>query len=155
MSRKQSQKSKLSAQNLALPKSLWKFYFKYAVPGSWGALIAWAVFFFIVSMDGVLFPNFQRWFVALFENPVPNGMTFMGHAMSTVMLIVALLLLIDISALARDVFRARWAPLVSNRIWTQLSDYVHDQSISFWTGRMAGKVHTQILYVTKGLRSDC
>ena len=153
MSRKQSQKSKLSAQNLALPKSLWKFYFKYAVPGSWGALIAWALFFFIVSMDGVLFPNFQRWFVALFENPVPNGMTFMGHAMSTVVLIVALLLLIDISALARDVFRARWAPLVSNRIWTQLSDYVHDQSISFWTGRMAGKVHTQILYVTKGFEA--
>lgn len=153
MSRKQSQKSKLSAQNLALPKSLWKFYFKYAVPGSWGALIAWAVFFFIVSMDGVLFPNFQRWFVALFENPAPNGMTFMGHAMSTVMLIVALLLLIDISALARDVFRARWAPLVSNRIWTQLSDYVHDQSVSFWTGRMAGKVHTQILYVTKGFEA--
>lgn len=153
MSRKQSQKSKPAAQNLALPKSLWKFYFKYAVPGSWGALIAWAVFFFIVSMDGVLFPNFQRWFVALFENPVPDGMTFMGHAMSTVMLIVALLLLIDISALARDVFRARWAPLVSNRIWTQLSDYVHDQSISFWTGRMAGKVHTQILYVTKGFEA--
>ena len=153
MSRKQSQKLQLSAQNLALPKSLWKFYFKYAVPGSWGALIMWAVFFFIVSMDGVLFPNFQRWFVALFENPVPDGMTFMGHAMSTVMLIVALLLLIDISALARDVFRARWAPLVSNRIWTQLSDYVHDQSISFWTGRMAGKVHTQILYVTKGFEA--
>ena len=153
MSRKQGQKLKLSAQNLALPKSLWKFYFKYAVPGSWGALIAWALFFFIVSMDGVLFPNFQRWFVALFENPVPDGMTFMGHAMSTVMLIVALLLLIDISALARDVFRARWAPLVSNRIWTQLSDYVHDQSISFWTGRMAGKVHTQILYVTKGFEA--
>ena len=52
--------SKFINTNAVLPKSLWKFYFKYAVPGSWGALIAWAIFFFIVSMDGVLFPNFQR-----------------------------------------------------------------------------------------------
>lgn len=141
---------KQTAQNLALPKSLWKFYFKYAVPGSWGALIAWAFFFFIVSMDGVLFPNFQRWFVALFENPVPAGMTFMENALTTVVMIVGLLLLIDTSSLMSGIFRARWTPMISNRIWTELSDYVHEQSISFWTGRMAGKVHTQILYVTKG-----
>lgn len=142
--------SKFINTNAVLPKSLWKFYFKYAVPGSWGALIAWAIFFFIVSMDGVLFPNFQRWFIALFENPVPAGTTFMSHALWTIGLIVALLLVIDISALLRGIFYARWSPIISNRIWTDLSDYVHSQSISFWTGRMAGKVHTQILYVTKG-----
>ena len=142
--------SKFINTNTVLPKSLWKFYFKYAVPGSWGALIAWAIFFFIASMDGVLFPNFQRWFIALFENPVPAGTTFMSHALWTIGLIVALLLVIDISALLRGIFHARWSPIISNRIWTDLSDYVHSQSISFWTGRMAGKVHTQILYVTKG-----
>ena len=144
---KQSQKT---ATMTELPKSLWKFYFKYAVPGSWGALIAWAIFFFIVSMDGVLFPNFQRWFIAMFESPVPAGVTFVQHALPTIGLIVALLLLVDLSALLRGVYYARWQPLVSNRVWTDLSDYVHNQSISFWTGRMAGKVHTQILYVTKG-----
>ena len=142
--------SKSINTNAVLPKSLWKFYFKYAVPGSWGALIAWAIFFFIASMEGVLFPNFQRWFIALFENPVPAGTTFMSHALWTIGLIVALLLVIDISALLRGIFHARWSPIISNRIWTDLSDYVHSQSISFWTGRMAGKVHTQILYVTKG-----
>ena len=142
--------SKFINTNTVLPKSLWKFYFKYAVPGSWGALIAWAIFFFIASMEGVLFPNFQRWFIALFENPVPAGTTFMSHALWTIGLIVALLLVIDISALLRGIFHARWSPIISNRIWTDLSDYVHSQSISFWTGRMAGKVHTQILYVTKG-----
>ena len=147
-SQKSNKKSK--SQNMVLPRSLWKFYFKYAVPGSWAALIAWALFFFIVSMDGVLFPNFQRWFISLFENPVPAGMTFMSHALPTILLIVMLLLIIDISALLRGMFYARWSPMISNRIWTDLSDYVHTQSISFWTGRMAGKVHTQILYVTKG-----
>ncbi len=145
--------SKKKLINSELPKSLWKFYFKYAVPGSWGAIIAWAIAFFIVAMDGVLFPNFQRWFIALFENPVPEGTTFIAHALPTIGLIVFLLLLIDLAALLRGVFHARWSPMVSNRIWTDLSDYVHSQSISFWTGRMAGKVHTQILYVTKGFEA--
>lgn len=139
--------------NSSLPKSMWRFYFKYAVPGSWGAIIAWAIAFFVVSMDGVLFPNFQRWFIALFENPVPDGTTFIAHALPTIGLIVLLLLVIDLAALMRGVFHARWSPMVSNRIWTDLSDYVHNQSISFWTGRMAGKVHTQILYVTKGFEA--
>ena len=134
-----------------LPKSLWRFYFRYSVRGSIGAIIAWAVFFFIVSMDGVLFPNFQRWFIALFENPVPSGVTFIEYAWPTIVMIVSLLLLIDVSMLFRDVCYSRWGPLVQNRIWIKLSDYVYNQSMSFWTGRMAGKVHTQIMYVAKGV----
>lgn len=134
-----------------LPKSLWRFYLRYSVRGSIGAIIAWAVFFFIVSMDGVLFPNFQRWFIALFENPVPSGVTFIEYAWPTIVMIVSLLLLIDVSMLFRDVCYSRWGPLVQNRIWIKLSDYVYNQSMSFWTGRMAGKVHTQIMYVAKGV----
>ena len=83
-------------QNNILPKSMWRFYMRYAIPGSVGAMIVWAIAFFIVSMDGVLFPNFQRWFIALFENPVPAGMTFMQHALPTIITIVVLLLLIKI-----------------------------------------------------------
>ena len=151
--RSKNSKNKREIQHLALPKSLWKFYFKYAVPGSWAALITWAIFYFVVSMDGVLFPNFQRWFIALFENPVPDGMTLMQHAMPTIVLIVVLLLLIDVSALLRSTFAGRWIPKVKNRSSVVLNDYVHSQSMSFWTGRMSGKVHTQIMYVADGFRA--
>ncbi len=140
-------------KNAQLPRSLWKFYFRYAVHGSKGALIAWGIFFFIVSMDGVLFPNFQRWFIALFENPVPNGMTFIQHALPTIIFITSLLLLIDVSALFRGMFHARWSAPIKNRISVVLNDYVHSQSMSFWTGRMSGKVHTQILYVSDGFQA--
>lgn len=140
-------------KNAQLPKSLWKFYFRYAVHGSKGALIAWGIFFFIVAMDGVLFPNFQRWFIALFENPVPNGMTFIQHALPTIIFITSLLLLIDVSALFRGMFHARWSAPTKNRISVVLNDYIHSQSMSFWTGRMSGKVHTQILYVSDGFQA--
>lgn len=140
-------------KNAQLPKSLWKFYFRYAVHGSKGALIAWGIFFFIVAMDGVLFPNFQRWFIALFENPVPNGMTFIQHALPTIIFITSLLLLIDVSALFRGMFHARWSAPTKNRISVVLNDYIHSQSMSFWTGRMSGKVHAQILYVSDGFQA--
>lgn len=144
---------KSAKQSSGLPKSLWKFYIKYALPGAVGALIAWAIFFFIVAMDGVLFPNFQRWFIALFEQPVPPDMTFIQHAMPTIILITVLLLIIDSSMLLREMFLGRWAPKIKNKISVVLNDYVHSQSMSFWTGRMSGKVHTQIMYVADGFRA--
>lgn len=146
-------KQKQKAHDLVLPKSLWKFYFKHAVRGSRGAIAGWAIFYFVWSMDGVLFPNFQRWFIALFENPVPEGMTLMQYALPTILLIAGLLLLIDISALIRSIFAGRWIPHVRNRVSVVLNDYVHSQSMSFWTGRMSGKVHTQITYVSEGFRA--
>lgn len=158
MSTKRIEKSKKSKKrehqrNMVLPRSLWRFYFKHAVPGSWGALIVWAILYFLVAMDGVLFPNFQRWFIALFENPVPAGVGFMEHAMPTIVLITVLLLLIDTGMLFRAMFAGRWIPRIKNRAQIILNDYVHSQSMSFWSGRMAGKVHTQIAYVADGFRA--
>ena len=138
---------------LILPKSLWMFYFKYSVRGSMLALIGWAVAFFVVSMDGVLFPNFQRWFVALFENPVPAGQTFMQYALPTIFLIAGLLLVIDGFTIFRDWCYSHWSPKIQNRISVVLNDYVHSQSMSFWTGRMSGKVHSQIMFVSRGFES--
>ncbi len=150
--RKNSVKKEKSS-GLVLPKSLWKFYFKYAVPGSTVALIGWAISYFIVSMDGVLFPNFQRWFVALFENTVPAGLTFIQYAMPTIILIGVLLLVIDTFSLVGRTFYSRWSPNIQNRVSVVLNDYVHNQSMSFWTGRMSGKIHTQIMYVARGFES--
>ena len=151
-----NQKNSVEKKNnsgLVLPKSLWKFYFKYAVSGSTFSLVAWAISFFIVAMDGVLFPNFQRWFVALFENPVPAGQTFMQYAMPTIILITGLLLVIDTFMFLRNWAYAHWSPKIQNRISVVLNDYVHGQSMSFWTGRMAGKIHAQIMYVSRGFES--
>ncbi len=148
-----SSNKKRKSQDLELPKSLWGFYCKHTIRGSRIAIALWALFYFIVSLDGVLFPNFQRWFIALFENPVPAGMTLVEYAMPTIILIVVLLLTIDISALIRSTCAGRWIPNVKNRVSVILNDYVHSQSMSFWTGRMSGKIHTQINYVADGFRA--
>ena len=111
--RPKSSNKKRKTQDLALPKSLWKFYFKYAVPGSWASLVLWALFFLIAATDDVIFPNAQRWFVQLFEADVPAGMNLIQFAMPTILMIVGLLLMVDISRFIRSVFRGHWMPKIT------------------------------------------
>ncbi len=147
-SQKSNNKSK--SQNAVLPRSLWKFYFKYTVPGSWAPLLLYAFFFFVTTSNQVLFPYCERWFIALFEKPVPAGMNFVQYALPTILLIVGLNMMISIAAILRGMFHARWAPQIRNRTSVVLNDYVHSQSMSFWTGRMAGQVNSQINYIADG-----
>lgn len=133
-----------------LPKSLWGFYFKYAMRGHWPLILLWAMFFLLVESDGILFPNFQRWFIALFEQTIPAGQSFLQFALPTILTITGLFVVWDICLVFRALTRARWQPIISNQISEVLNEYVHNQSMSFWTGRMAGKINSQINYVSTG-----
>ena len=50
----------------------------------------------------------------------------------------------------RGMLHGRWQPIISNQISDVLNDFVQHQSMSFWTGRMAGKINSQINYVQTG-----
>ncbi|MBD5400692.1 ABC transporter ATP-binding protein, partial [bacterium] len=133
-----------------LPKSLWKFYFKYAARGHWGILIAWAIIQVWVNSGMVWFPMMQRWFVALFERPADSAAGFIAYALPTVILIVLLEMSFTSGMTLRDFFSARWKPKIQNQISEELTDYIQHQSMSFWSGRMAGKINSQINYVSDG-----
>ena len=144
-------KQKQKAHDLVLPKSLWKFYFKYAFPGSWKTLAAWVLLYVIATADDVVFPNAQRWFVQIFESDIPNGMTLLQYALPIILLIVGLFLLLDAARLGRAALYGRWSAVIQKRISTVLTDYVHNQSMVFWTGRMSGQVYSQIGYIASGV----
>ena len=136
--------------NQKLPKSLWKFYFKYAMRGHWPLMIGYAILFMCVMSDAVLFPNYQRWFIALFEQTPPAGVGFVEFALPTILFITGLFILWDTCLILRGMLHGRWQPIISNQISDVLNDFVQHQSMSFWTGRMAGKINSQINYVTTG-----
>jgi len=129
---------------------LWQFYFKYAMRGHWPLMIGYAILFMCVMSDGVLFPNYQRWFIALFEQTPPAGQSFVEFALPTILLITGLFILWDICLILRGMLHGRWQPIISNQISDVLNDFVQHQSMSFWTGRMAGKINSQINYVQTG-----
>ena len=135
-----------------LPKSLWRFYFKYAARGHWPILGLWALVFIISGLNDLFWPISQRWTIAIFEAEVPFGMTLLEHALPTLLLILGIFLCLDVAHLLNDMLRSHWRPVIHNQISEVLNDYAHAQSMRFWTGGMSGKVFSQINYVARGFR---
>lgn len=144
-------KQKQSSKTTPLPKTLWGFYFRCAFRGYWLPLIGYVLFFACTMSQSIWYPIMQRNFIALFEQDVPSGITFVQYAMPTVLWFVGLFVVLDIAFFLLGTARANWQPQTSNQISEILTDYTHHQSMSFWTGRMSGSVNSQINYVAQGL----
>ena len=117
--------------------------------GHWPLMIGYAILFMCVMSDGVLFPNYQRWFIALFEQTPPAGQSFVEFALPTILFITGLVILRNVCSILSGMLHGRWQPIISNQISDVLNDFVQHQSMSFWTGRMAGKINSQINYVSQ------
>ncbi len=135
----------------SLPKSLLSFYYHYGFNGYKLFLCGWMVAFLCVALgNGVIYPNFQRWVVALFENPIPQGVSLVEYALPTIILITIINMSITISNLIDSTLASKAQPRITNKISEILTNYTHKQSMSFWTGRMSGSINAQIGYIEKG-----
>ena len=138
----------------SLPKSLWRFYLNYGFNGLKSLILLWAIAFFLVTIgDGVIFPNFQRWVVALFENPIPEGVNIIQYALPTIIFITVINIALTISGLIQSTVSARTQPIITNKISETLTGYTYQQSMSFWANKMSGSINTQIGYIEKGAMS--
>ncbi len=127
------------------PKSLFRFYVEYAFkPFAWSVSVFIILFLFTRIADGVFWPTAQKWIVGLFEGGAPEGASYLSFAGPTVAVIIGAWLIIDIAATLRSWVMAHMLPKVRNAITTELTDYVHSQSMSFYTGRVPGKINSQI-----------
>jgi len=134
-----------------LPKSLWRFYAKYAIKDYKFLLICWMLTVLIMYSGGIIWPNFNRWVVALFEKPVPEGMSFIQYAMPTIILITGLNMIQTLSGLIHDTISSHLWTRTENQISEVLTTYTHKQSMAFWTGKMSGSIQSQIVYIISGL----
>ena len=130
-----------------LPKSLLKFFICCILPGFWPQIIVWAILAMLVSFDSVLFPNYQKWLVSLLENDIPAEMTWLQYILPTIILIVALNMMITISALIKNTIASHWQNKIHNKISEVLTEYTQSQSLGFWAGRMPGKVNRQMDFI--------
>ena len=135
----------------SLPKSLWKFYAKYGIKNYRFLLSCWMIATLIMFATGIIWPNFQRWVVALFENPIPDGMSFIRYAMPTIILITVLNMSMTAGELIEQTISSHLWPKLSNQISETLTTYTHKQSMSFWAGKMSGSINTQINYIISGI----
>jgi len=135
----------------ALPKTLWGFYYNYGFNNQRSILFLWMLVVLLSFSGGIVWPNFQRWVVALCENPIPDGVNFVVYALPTILVITFLNMMMTVSALIRDTVDSRLWMNVSNHISEVLTTYTHKQSMTFWSGKMSGSINTQINYIVFGL----
>ena len=134
-----------------LPKSLLGFYWKYGVNGQKSLLLLWMIVFLFMALgNNVIFPNFQRWVVALFENPIPEGMGLIKYALPTILLITIINMSLTVCELIQSTVSSHAQPEIRNKISEILTGYTHQQSMSFWASKMSGSINTQIGYIENG-----
>ncbi|MCL1892132.1 MAG: ABC transporter ATP-binding protein/permease [Alphaproteobacteria bacterium] len=143
-----------NTQSSQFPKTLLGFYIRYGARPYARILILWAITFIAMRVGyGVFGPLSERWFIQLFETTMFPGMNFVAFALPTILLIVGIILVCDILEVTSATLSGRWQPRIQNRISEVLNDYVHSQSMSYFTARMPGKINTQINYVSGGFRT--
>ncbi len=133
-----------------LPKSLWGFYFRYTGRGYWGLIILWGIMGLFTAFDRVFQPLFSSWIVAIFETPVPDGMTLIQHAIPTILLITGINLAVTAMGTMQSWIANHWVAKTKRNTSETLTNYVHSQSMQFWVGRMAGSINSQIGYISQG-----
>lgn len=135
----------------ALPKSLWRFYIKYAFRGNWGILIPWALLLIYLRLGMVIYPLTMKWLVAMFEYPLTSVESFIVANLPTVLLIVLWNVSMTVCGAINNVLAAYRHNKMRNQISEKLTDYLQHQSAQYWTERKSGQLNSQINYVGNGI----
>ncbi|MDR0967849.1 MAG: ABC transporter ATP-binding protein/permease [Rickettsiales bacterium] len=142
---------KTTNDNNDLPANLMGFYWKYAVRPKLGYLSLWLFLFLLAELlMGIYYPLFQKWFVALFENYTSVDVLW-SNALFLIGTYFVITLIGNTAGAYSNAMWTRWIQVQSNTLSQKMLDYTSQQSMSFWTGRMSGKINQQINYVFGGL----
>ena len=140
-------KNQESENITSLPKSVLKFYLKYAIKNYRFLIVCWMFALAVVSSNGAVWPYIERWTAALFEHPIAPGTNFVMYALPTIILIIGLNMFMTVNNLVASTLVSHIGPGLRNQVSEILTTYVHRQSMGFWTERMSGSIHTQIGYI--------
>jgi ATP-binding cassette subfamily B protein len=77
-------------------------------------------------------------------------MTFVEYATPPILFMLSVWLLGDGLEIWRSILANRWVPKIRAQSSVILNDYVHQQSMVFWSARLTGKVDSQINYIVNG-----
>jgi ABC-type multidrug transport system fused ATPase/permease subunit len=132
------------------PKTLFGFYIKYGVKPFVWTLVPW--FFLAVIwrlIDSVFGPYLQKSFLALFDKPLPAG-TGIDFALPLILVIAVTIVVSVMIHIWDDVLWMRLKTKTENHFSEILNKYAHNQSMTFWTGRIIGKTNEQINFLKNG-----
>ena len=144
-------KTKKPTGALALPVTLWKFYAQYFFkPFKW-VLILFVVINLLDHSGSIIFPYMQKIMIAMFEQTVPEGMSLLQYSIPTLWLILGLNVFMSTTAILDNAVWFNNEPKLRRHISETLTNYMHKQSMAFWTSKMAGSINAKIGYISDGI----
>jgi ABC-type multidrug transport system fused ATPase/permease subunit len=133
------------------PKTLLGFYFKFGFKPLWKILTGWFLLFVVYDLiNSTWYPISQQKIIALFENQIPTGVDFVTYTAPTILLVIGIFLICNTMDGIQSTLSSRWRPKAQENISEALNDYIHHQSMNFFTGRIPGKMNSQINYIFGG-----
>ncbi len=134
-----------------LPKTLTGFYIKYAMHGQWRLLLYWLIIGGWLRLTMVLWPLTQKWFVAMFEQPINSVTEFITINLPTLLLIIVLNMSWSLCGGLNSIIGAKRNARMEKQISETMTDYLHKQSMAFWSECKSGGIYTKINYLTRGI----
>ena len=151
-----------------LPRSLGAFYLRCAISGFKMILCFAGILILLSTLGGIVYPFIDKAVITVFEGNIPAVDTFWGNIVNSLqnflslnsrLVSYAVLVLLAEFVCQFGFTFMDWCVFtiksnadvkVKNTISEILTKYAHNQSISFWTKRLAGSVESQINYIVNG-----
>ncbi|MCL2629666.1 MAG: ABC transporter ATP-binding protein/permease [Alphaproteobacteria bacterium] len=139
-------------ESMTLPKTIWGFWFRYGFKFIPLTMLAWAVMLAAYEVaNTVMWPLINKWFIAIFENGIPEGMSWTSYALPTIVFLGLLGLSIDLAYLIRYLIQARLWPRAQKHLNEKIYDYLYLQSSQFFHNTLVGKINSQANYISAGM----
>lgn len=134
------------------PKSLAGFYSKNFFRYYGKLQIAWSIIY-IISIAGInIFqPMYMKYFTKLLEN-FSSSSNFMSELVEYGIIALLITFVLSILFTIYSLLDNKIGPKVSNKISEDLCDYVYQQSVSFYTATMPGKIQNQVSLISNNFR---
>ena len=144
-----------NASTIIFPKTLLGFYMKHAF-GPYATRVSVFIFMQTTLMLwwALGYAFYNRWFLELFEQTPPDGVSFVQFAAPTVLVIVGLVFFFDMWHAVENTLWSRSRDKIRNHISSVLYRYLHKQSMTYFQTRLAGKMDSQVKYIAEGFIFD-
>ena len=133
-----------------LPNSLYQFYWQYAIKDYKFFLIVFILCIFIKKTAALAWPFVEAGFISLFEKPLASGENLLPVALSMLAWMFAVQFISLIIGVLFNIIKAIYKLPTQCHLFQILTSYAHNQSVSFWNNKMAGSIHSQIMYTANG-----
>ena len=133
---------------MRFPKTLTRFYMRYLMAHKWWLLWFFVGIVFARIVQYSVYPLFSKYVIDWISNPPAQNL--LGYAMPYLIGMAILIAIVHGAWIIRYVYQRKMEEYARFKISEDLLDYVHSQTIGFYSKTEPGKISRNIDYIMDG-----